>query len=409
MANSYPTSLNNYTGNETLSAAGHAQAHNAYEAKIGTGASTPISGTVLKGTGTGTSGWAGIDLTTDVTGTLPVSNGGTGRATLTSGSVLVGNGTGTVSLYTTTGSGTVLALATSPTLVTPTLGVASATSINKVAITTPASSATLTIANGKTLTASNTLTFTGTDSTSFAFPSSSDTVVTLTASQTLTSKTLTTPTITSPTLQGNIDGWILATDTWTYASATSFTISGVDRAAIYRPGTLIKMTNNSSTKYFIVASSAFSTNTTVTLMATSDYSINNSAITNPYYSYQPNPQGFPSGFNFTPTFGGFSADPTMQIVRYSTSGRTIFYMGVASGNGTSNNATTTVTAPVAAAQTFKTFGLGRATDNGSSQTSPPTFSFTQSSATITVLKDISENAFTSSGSKSFNWQIYYEF
>lgn len=69
-----------------------------------------------------------------------------------------------------TGSGS-LVFATSPTLVTPTLGVASATSINKVAITAPATSATLTIANGKTLTVSNTLTFTGTDSSSVAFGS----------------------------------------------------------------------------------------------------------------------------------------------------------------------------------------------------------------------------------------------
>ena len=58
---------------------------------------------------------------------------------------------------------------TSPTMTTPTLGVASATSINKVAITAPATSATLTIADGKTLTASNTLTFTGTDASSVAF------------------------------------------------------------------------------------------------------------------------------------------------------------------------------------------------------------------------------------------------
>jgi hypothetical protein len=67
-----------------------------------------------------------------------------------------------------TGSGA-LVFATSPSLTTPTLGVASATSVNKVAITAPATSATLTIANGKTLTASNTLTFTGTDASSVAF------------------------------------------------------------------------------------------------------------------------------------------------------------------------------------------------------------------------------------------------
>jgi hypothetical protein len=67
-----------------------------------------------------------------------------------------------------TGSGA-LVFATSPTLVTPTIGVATATSVNKVAFTAPATGSTLTIADGKTLTASNTLTFTGTDASSVAF------------------------------------------------------------------------------------------------------------------------------------------------------------------------------------------------------------------------------------------------
>lgn len=84
----------------------------------------------------------------------------------------------TPSIYTTTGSGSIV-LATSPTLVTPTLGAASATSVNKVTITAPATSATLTIANGKTLTANNTLTLAGTDSTTMTFPSTSGTVATL--------------------------------------------------------------------------------------------------------------------------------------------------------------------------------------------------------------------------------------
>ena len=68
-----------------------------------------------------------------------------------------------------TGSGSAV-FATSPTLVTPTIGVATATSINKVAVTAPATSATLTIADGKTLTASNSITLAGTDSTTMTFP-----------------------------------------------------------------------------------------------------------------------------------------------------------------------------------------------------------------------------------------------
>ena len=98
---------------------------------------------------------------------------------------------GLLSTVGSTGSGNVV-LATSPTitsasLVTPALGVATATSINGLTIT--ASTGTLTIAAGKTHVVSNSLTFTGTDGTSFAFPATSDTVVTLTATQTLTNKT----------------------------------------------------------------------------------------------------------------------------------------------------------------------------------------------------------------------------
>ncbi len=79
-----------------------------------------------------------------------------------------------------TGTG-VAVFATTPTLVTPVLGVATATSVNKVAITAPASSATLTIADGKTLTVSNDATVSGTN----------------TGDQTLSDATITTTDITT--------------------------------------------------------------------------------------------------------------------------------------------------------------------------------------------------------------------
>ena len=106
---------------------------------------------------------------------LPVASGGTGVTSSTGSTAVV--------------------LSTSPTLVTPVLGVASATSINKVALTAPATGSTLTIADGKTLTASNSLTLAGTDSTTMTFPSSSATVAGLgiaqsfTATQTFTGST----------------------------------------------------------------------------------------------------------------------------------------------------------------------------------------------------------------------------
>ena len=68
----------------------------AVETKMGTGASTPTSGNVLRGTGTGTSAWAKVALASDVSGTLPVGNGGTGASTLTDGGILLGSGTGAI-------------------------------------------------------------------------------------------------------------------------------------------------------------------------------------------------------------------------------------------------------------------------------------------------------------------------
>lgn len=84
-----------------------------------------------------------------------------------------------------TGSGA-LVFATSPTLTTPTLGVATATSINKVAFTAPATAATLTIADGKTLTANHSLTLAGTDGTTMTFPGTSATVARTDAAQSFT-------------------------------------------------------------------------------------------------------------------------------------------------------------------------------------------------------------------------------
>jgi hypothetical protein len=137
--------------------------------------------------GTPTSG-----VLTNCTG-LPVSTGISGLASGIATFLATPSSANLIAAVTDeTGTGA-LVFANTPTLVTPVLGVATATSINKVAITAPATSSTLTVADGKTLTASvtmtlqggdasvlsiaasktatisNTLTFTGTDASSVAF------------------------------------------------------------------------------------------------------------------------------------------------------------------------------------------------------------------------------------------------
>lgn len=127
-----------------------------------------------------------ITSLTGLTTPLAVAYGGTGRATLTSATILAGNGTSAVSLYTTTGSGTVVALATSPQLTTPNIGVATATSVNGLTITT--TTGTLTLANSSSLITSggNSLTLTTTGTTSLTLPAVTDTVAVLGTAQTYT-------------------------------------------------------------------------------------------------------------------------------------------------------------------------------------------------------------------------------
>ena len=137
------------------------------------------AGANFAGSSSGTTTVAASAVAGTTTLTLPAATDTlVGRATtdtLTNKSINLANNTLTTTsaqlataISDETGTGVVV-FSNTPTLVTPVLGVATATSINKVTLTTPATGSTLTIADGKTLTASNTLTFTGTDTSSVAF------------------------------------------------------------------------------------------------------------------------------------------------------------------------------------------------------------------------------------------------
>lgn len=139
-----------------------------------TGGSLTVNSVVLGAGGTDTKVLAGItfDGTSKLNlGVAGTSVGGIVLANATSGTITIQPVTGalgTTILSAPTGSDTLVTLTatqtlSNKTLTTPVLGVATATSINKVTLTAPASGSTLTIVDGKTFTSSNTLTLAGTD------------------------------------------------------------------------------------------------------------------------------------------------------------------------------------------------------------------------------------------------------
>ena len=157
-------------GNGTNSATRLAIGSNGYVlTSNGTTASWATLPTNVSSFSAGTTGFTPNTATTGavtLSGTLNIANGGTGITSF-------GTGVQTALGQNVTGSGGIV-LATSPTLVTPTLGVASATSINKVTITAPATGSTLTLADGSTLATSGafSLTLTTTATTNVTLPTS---------------------------------------------------------------------------------------------------------------------------------------------------------------------------------------------------------------------------------------------
>jgi hypothetical protein len=187
-------------------------AFNALTADLGTGLSTAITkdgqttATARIPFAQGINSSLVTDATNTTTGSI-ITAGGVGIAkalfvgttsnfagAATFGSTITYGGITLTNAVTGTGK---MVLDNTPTLVTPILGVATATSINKLTVTAPAASATLTIADGASLVTSGaySLTLTSTAATNVTLPTTG-TLATLAGSEALTNKTLTNPTVT---------------------------------------------------------------------------------------------------------------------------------------------------------------------------------------------------------------------
>lgn len=211
----------------------------------------------------------------------------------------------------------------------------------------------------------------------------------------------------SPATVASIDGWLSDLSTaWTYVSSTSFKVAGTDVTAIFSPGTRLRLKQGGSYKYFVVASSSFSTDTTVTITGGTDYTLANASITDNYYSYAANPQGYPGWFNYTPTATGFSSSSNLGA--FSVTGRTVTYVYFI--DGTSNATTLTFSIPIALQSPLSSFNinLSMSRDNGVQKTSPGRIvTGTAGSTSVTANLDITNSPWTSSGNKRCEGTLIY--
>lgn len=147
-----------------------------------------------------------------------------------------------------TGSGKAV-LDTSPSLTTPDIGVATATSVNKVALTAPATGSTLTIADGKTLTVNHSLTLAGTDSTTQTFPSISASIAGLSVVQSWTATQTFKASSSSINLGENGGNLGVAT----FYGSTSGTVA-VKAAAAAGTGTVFQLPSSNGTNKYALTS-----------------------------------------------------------------------------------------------------------------------------------------------------------
>jgi len=205
------------------------------------------------------------------------------------------------------------------------------------------------------------------------------------------------------------DLWVTSSATWTYVSATTFTVP-TDLTAVFKVGTRIKLTQTTD-KFFYVASSAYGApNTTVTVTGGADFTIANAAITAAYYSYG-NPPDFPYWFNHTPgTRTGYSLAAGTEVIRFAMDSSKV----ILAANLTAVTSTATTFAAslplTAKTVTNQNWGgaNGYATDNGAALTTATRWVITSAGTDITFYKDMASAAWTGSSTKGVRVVAMYE-
>lgn len=200
------------------------------------------------------------------------------------------------------------------------------------------------------------------------------------------------------------DGWILQTAALTRTGDFTFTEVG-DTTVKWAKGTRFEYTQSGVIEYGTVISSSHAAGTTTVTLATNlDYAMAAGALDSPRYSYALNPPGYPDWFNYTPTFSGFSAPPTLNTARFRIYGQACRVRIGCTATGTSNATTFGFTLPVTVLNANDAGGsdgiASVVTDNSVLRTTPSRVVATKNTVDGSLSLDFSgATGWTASGTK----------
>lgn len=202
-----------------------------------------------------------------------------------------------------------------------------------------------------------------------------------------------------------VPGWVNATETWVYVSASSFKVVGADVRTRYPVGTKLSCTDATTTKYFYVAVTPTyaAGDTTITITDGAVYSLSGGAITNPRYSYMSTPYGFTGLVQLAASVNSGWSVLTADTHAFSIANRKVtWYYAI---SGTSNATGASITTPFTIlAQGFD--AVGYAVDNGIRQDGAvDCYSLANN---IVFRRNGSTTGFTNSGDKSLYGQISFQ-
>jgi hypothetical protein len=204
------------------------------------------------------------------------------------------------------------------------------------------------------------------------------------------------------TFLGINNGWYPVFDTWSRNASNAINVpSGATLK--YQKGWGIRFKQGGGFKYMYIIVVA---DTLLTVTGGSDYSVSSDPITDVSFAINPgNAFGFPDFFNHTPTYAGFSSNPT-DVARFSVKGRLCSLSNYPSSLGTSNAGGYTMTLPINAVRVaYSTLGI--AVDNGSFSGAVGQVEIDGTLDKLNLYKS-GRAAWTSSGSKGAYFNMWYE-